>query len=58
MKLSKQIVIKTTQTTINPEEWKYEAMYKDTNDMAAINGVELIGEKIVFIQDKDNTHTL
>ncbi len=52
---SKQIVIKTTQTTINPEEWKYEAMYKDTNDMAAINGVELIGEKIVFIQDKDNT---
>ncbi|HRS01341.1 MAG TPA: PKD domain-containing protein [Bacteroidota bacterium] len=53
--ITKQVVINSTQSQINTKEWKYEAMFKDTSDMAAINGIELSGEKIVFIQDRDNT---
>ena len=52
---SKQIIINTTQSMLDPKEWKYETLYQDTADMAAINGVELLDNKIVFLQDKDNT---
>lgn len=52
---SKQIIINSTQSELDLKEWKYETLYKDTTDMAAINGVELLDNKIVFLQDKDNT---
>lgn len=53
--ITKQVIIKTTQPAFNREEWKYEAMYKNTSDMAAVNGIELYGERIVFVQERDNT---
>jgi len=51
----KQIIVNTTQSLINQSEWKYETIYRDIANISAINGIELKGEKIVFIHDKDNT---